>query len=74
MKNNGALTVEQLLTDIRAHCLSCCGGSRNLVKECTAKRCRLWPHRFGRLVGVQTAMIIDPPLEGQLDMFVEEFK
>lgn len=75
MNSKGAVTVRQLLADIRAHCLSCCGGSRNLVEECTIKRCRLWPYRCG-MAGLQTALLSstqpEEQLEGQLDMFGSE--
>jgi len=33
---------------IRAHCLDCCLGHANEVRECPAEHCALWPWRFGR--------------------------
>lgn len=60
--------IEALYADIRGKCLDCCCGSRTLVDACTDRTCRLWKHRKG-LAGVQTAMMPEPQLEGQMDMF-----
>lgn len=60
-------SAENLLADIRAKCVDCCGGSRKLVDECRDQSCRLWRHRKG-LAGIQQAMGLDQ-LEGQIDMF-----
>jgi hypothetical protein len=35
------------LEAVRAECLSCCNGSAQEVRECTAKACPLWSLRFG---------------------------
>ena len=35
------------LKAVRRHCLSCCNGSSNEVKLCSAKSCPLWPFRHG---------------------------
>jgi hypothetical protein len=32
---------------IRAHCIDCCGGSRDEVRKCTAIKCPSWPFRMG---------------------------
>ena len=61
-------SAESLLADIRGKCLECCGGSRNLVDECTIKECRLWKHRRG-LAGEQTGMLPVETIKGQLDMW-----
>ena len=61
-------TAETLLADIRAKCLECCCGSRKLVDECMIKDCRLWRHRRG-MAGVQTGMLPDDKLEGQMNIF-----
>jgi len=34
---------------IQLHCLTCCGGSRKVAKECTSFDCFLWP--FGLASG-----------------------
>ena len=36
------------LKSIRAHCLSCCGGSTTEVKLCPSETCALHPYRIGR--------------------------
>lgn len=33
---------------IRAKCLDCCCGHPSEVRDCTAKKCPLYPHRFGK--------------------------
>ena len=33
---------------IRAKCLDCCCGHPSEVRDCTAKNCPLYPHRFGK--------------------------
>ena len=33
---------------IRAKCLDCCAGHPSEVRDCTAKNCPLYPHRFGK--------------------------
>lgn len=66
-------SAEALLADIRAKCLDCCCGSRKLVDECRDRECRLWRHRKG-LAGVQTAVLPEVQLDGQLDMFGDERK
>lgn len=33
---------------IRAKCLGCCCGASNEVRLCTAKKCPLYPYRFGK--------------------------
>lgn len=61
-------SAEVLLAAIRGKCLECCGGSRNLVDECTIKTCRLWKYRRG-LAGEQTGMLPVETLKGQMDMW-----
>lgn len=36
------------LKAIRLFCIDCCGGSSNEVKLCPAKKCSLYPFRFGK--------------------------
>lgn len=36
------------IRSIRKHCLYCCNGSFNLVKECTVADCALFTYRFGK--------------------------
>jgi hypothetical protein len=38
-------TPNEMLADIRAHCLDCMGGSRKAVQQCTSRDCRLWRYR-----------------------------
>ena len=51
------------LRAVRRHCLWCCNGTSNEVRQCTAVHCALHPYRFGRrpdgemlaaLAGVET--------------------
>lgn len=41
------MTKSELLKVIRAHCLDCCCGSFEEVKECGCPTCNLYPYRFG---------------------------
>ena len=41
------MTKSELLKVIRAHCLDCCCGSFEEVKECGSPSCDLYPYRFG---------------------------
>lgn len=41
-------TEEKPTRAVRQHCLICCGGERDEVRNCAAgKTCTLWPFRFG---------------------------
>ena len=41
-------TEQKPLRAVRQHCLICCGGERDEVRNCAAgKTCTLWPFRFG---------------------------
>ena len=33
---------------IQVFCFECCGGTKQYVKECTAKDCALYPYRMGK--------------------------
>jgi len=35
------------LKAVRRHCLSCCNGSANEVRQCQARSCALWRYRHG---------------------------
>lgn len=39
-------TPNEILADIRAHCLDCMGGSRKMVRQCTSAKCHLWKYRM----------------------------
>ena len=41
------------LKAVRRHCLSCCNGSSNEVKLCSAKSCPMWPFRHGHRPNVE---------------------
>lgn len=48
-------TKTELISTIRKHCLSCCGGEAEQVRECTSgpdaspySTCYLWPYRMGK--------------------------
>ena len=42
------MTKTELLRTIRLHCLDCCCGSYEEVKECGCPTCNLFPLRFGK--------------------------
>jgi len=39
------------MTAIRANCLECVGWNNLEVKQCTSKKCPLYPFRFGNMGG-----------------------
>ncbi len=44
------VTVEELISAIRAECSDCAGGSEKEVVNCTLQdKCKLWPYRCGPL-------------------------
>lgn len=54
MKNVAGVTASLLLKTIRKHCLECCSGSVQEVKNCTSgpdaaqySTCALWKYRLG---------------------------
>jgi hypothetical protein len=47
-KVDGEVSHGTPLRAARQHCLSCCGGSSNEVRLCSATSCSLWPFRHGR--------------------------
>ena len=56
--------LDQVLIAIRAKCLDCSGGSRNVVEDCLIKDCPLYPYRTVSAVNGD-----EEPIEGQISMF-----
>lgn len=67
------LSVDEVLKAVRAHCLECCGNSKNLVEGCLITDCHLYPYRTvgtaKKAVAVETEQ-----MEGQISMFGEDVK
>jgi hypothetical protein len=43
-----ALGIKTPMKAIRAKCLDCCCDQVQEIRNCTIKRCPLWPYRMGR--------------------------
>lgn len=41
------VTIHELYSVIRRHCLECSGGSVKLTDNCKVKQCNLYPYRMG---------------------------
>lgn len=50
---------------IREKCLDCCCGHTKSVAECSAKKCSLWPYRFGHRPKLQDTMNIKAVEDGE---------
>lgn len=58
------IKLDQALIAIRAKCLDCSGGSRNVVEDCLLKDCPLYPYRSVSAINEEEAQ-----MEGQISMF-----
>ena len=56
----------EVLRDIRAHCLECSGGSRSEVENCYVKTCNLYKYRN---VGALRLEAKQKTAEGQIGIF-----
>lgn len=43
-----SMTMTSVLRAIRAKCIDCSGGHKQLVDTCHTKTCALWPYRMGK--------------------------
>ena len=59
--------LEDVLRDIRAHCLACSGGVRQEVEQCKVPHCRLYPYRSIEAAGMKGND--NQELNGQINMF-----
>lgn len=66
MKRN-LLTIDVLLSAIRAKCMDCSGNARRLVEQCCIADCPLHPYRSIQAVG--EAQERQTKIDGQVDLF-----
>ena len=65
------IKLNEVLRDIRAHCLECSGGVRSEVENCHIKTCNLYKYRNVGALGLEAPQ---KPTVGQIGIFDDVMK